>query len=145
MTSWTDISPAVYRTLLTHWAQIAHVPLQSLVYAKLGWAKLGRNNSHQPPPDCLRDNSQTASLYRISILCHPTPIPAARSLSGPSPTTQSTDFCQIGHRYLQISKEEGRIILMQVLFISLLVKHPRACITGEASKPKTDTYRSKTR
>lgn len=33
---WTASSPAVYRTLLTHWARISRAPLQRLVYAKLG-------------------------------------------------------------------------------------------------------------
>lgn len=33
---WIAISPAVYRTLLTHWARIAHATLQSLVDAKFG-------------------------------------------------------------------------------------------------------------
>jgi len=120
--------------------------LPTQLYKALYLLSLGRTALLWPAPGCPGGSSHPASLRRTPILCHPTLTPAARSLPGPAPTTQSMGFCQIGQRSItQVSKEKGRILSTLVLFIPLFVKHPCACITGEASKPKRDTYRSKTR
>lgn len=121
-----------------HCARIAHTPLLSLVYAELG--------KDTPPltPTGLPQRQKSNSLHtqdRHTLSSHT--YTWCQEPSWSVPTTESMDFCQIGQGDLQVSKEKGRIILMQVLFIPLLVNHQCACITGEASE--TDTYRSKTR
>lgn len=113
----------MYRTLLTHCTWTAHTPLLSVVYAELGKDSPPLTLTGLPQrlkPNCLYTQDRHSLPSHIYIWY--------QKPSWSVPTTQWMDFCQIGQRYLQVSKEKGRIILMQVLFIPLLVNHQCACI-----------------
>lgn len=87
---------------------------------------LSRTPHLWPPPDCLRNKSQMASLYRITIFYNPMLTPVARSLSGPPPTTGSIDFSHTGKRYAGLKRERENHINTSALYANL--SQPSVCL-----------------